>query len=278
MSQPVTPSASRPPTPVQDALQSIQFIGEAFNSYTSAQDEIVCLRVKNNDFNVSKSRLILRSPVFRDMFALSEGVEGGQERKVVELHDDPEEFKHFLWFIHADPLAGHEFSQAEASPRKCSILLGIASSAHRYQADGVANWAMRTVLSILMGNRRSFSLDGPLAKMLLRTAARFQDSSSESFAVDARDVVCDAIHPDSPGPLSEDPIIAVLAAREVDDTYVLSHAYFYTLQKGNKYWRGDEALSPLDRRRLVCGDLLWRCQIDPACVQGDYFGQVVYRR
>lgn len=66
-----------------------------------------------------------------------------------------------------------------------------------------------------------------------------------------RDIVCNALYQE--GPLFTDPILAVLVSEEVGDTYVLAHAYFYTLQKGESYFLDDARLGAVDRRRLLCG-------------------------
>lgn len=238
--------------------ESIAAIEAVTGNY--GEDRLIQVRVQGNIFCVAQSRLVLRCPAFRTMLSINQSQEQSSSA-YVELHNDVDEFKAFLWYIHADHLAVQKFMGTVGSEKKCEILLGIASVAHMYEALDMANWAVDAALSCLgtlvggeyFSHRNPLSLD--IATRLLRTAVRFQGPQDGSRRGTARDIVCDALHPARPGALSNDPILIVLMAKQpgINCTYVLAHAYFYAFAKGPEYWRDDPRLDASDRRRLLSG-------------------------
>ncbi|EJD35389.1 hypothetical protein AURDEDRAFT_188753 [Auricularia subglabra TFB-10046 SS5] len=214
-------------------------------------DFAVELHVGNEIFKISSSRLALASPVFRQMFTLPQP----KIAQPVVLHNDPGEFKDYLWYIHADPFSAQDFLELPDSAAKCSRMLGIANVAHMYDVSNVAARAMKNALGMLLSTERSFDIDLELAHRLLRTPAEVQiDTDGEDMHKQCVDVVCDAMSPrGGSGVFETDPITAVTLAREFDNRTVMAHAYFYVLQKGDDYWKADKRLDALDRMRLLCG-------------------------
>ncbi|EJD32662.1 hypothetical protein AURDEDRAFT_178242 [Auricularia subglabra TFB-10046 SS5] len=213
-------------------------------------DETIQLKVGNRLYRVSKSRLSLRSPFFRGLFQLLKVGEG--DRTPISLEVKEPEWLAYLWFIHADPLAWDIFSTSPASTEKCARLLGLALAARLFLAVEVAQWAVDEALEMLTQPGQAFYVDAELSRLLLSVASCYRGSADCTITTICQDVVCDALHPNRPGELSEDPIRVVEVARS--NKFVLSHVYFYILLKGQNYdWMGDVRIGPVDRVRLLCG-------------------------
>ncbi|EJD32804.1 hypothetical protein AURDEDRAFT_178099 [Auricularia subglabra TFB-10046 SS5] len=214
-------------------------------------DETIQLKVGNRLYRVSKSRLSLRSPFFRGLFQLLKVGEG--DRTPISLEVKEPEWLAYLWFIHADPLAWDIFSTSPASTEKCARLLGLVLAAQLFLAVEVAQWAVDEALGMLTQPGRAFYVDAELARLLLSVASCYRGSADCTITTICQDVVCDALHPNRPGELSEDPIRALEAAR--GNNFVLAHIYFYILLKGQNYdWKRDIRMRPVDRVRLLCGN------------------------
>ncbi|EJD36016.1 hypothetical protein AURDEDRAFT_147300 [Auricularia subglabra TFB-10046 SS5] len=186
------------------------------------------------------------------MFTLPQP-EGGEP---IKLHNDADEFRDFLWYIHADPFNARDFFDAPSSEDKCLRLLGIANAAHMYDVEIPARRALELALAMLTARKRPFVLDVPIARRLLLVSAH-QTDPQRRFCID---IICDAMYPRpvpgsqaQKGRLAVDPISVVQLARDTCHVDLLAHAYFYVLIKGDKYWENDSRLTAADRRRLLCG-------------------------
>ncbi|EJD34043.1 hypothetical protein AURDEDRAFT_176897 [Auricularia subglabra TFB-10046 SS5] len=206
------------------------------------------------DSSTYDTRLSLRSDFLKkltSLFAISEPsiAEGTVPTR---LDVDENDWLSFLWYIHADPMDAEMFSASPASTGKCSRYLGVAIVAGLLDATEVAKWATQKALEMLTQPGRPFQVDTELARLLLSVASCYRGTTDCIITSVFQDVVCDALHPNRPGELSEDPIRVVEVAR--GNKFVLSHAYFYILLKGQNYdWKGDVRIGPVDRVRLLCG-------------------------
>ncbi|KZV98535.1 hypothetical protein EXIGLDRAFT_727620 [Exidia glandulosa HHB12029] len=252
MALPVSASPSpRSASPMPERVPTIDLAASATQNYTT--DEFVRLDVGGHSFTVAKSRLTMRSLKFQELFELPEATSAGGDANAIVLHNDPDEFKDFIWFIHADHISFLDFQASSPSKEKCTRLLGIASIAHFYEADAIADWAMNDALQLLTSNAppqprndaywapgypapfqqpqvAAFQLDADLVMRLLRTASRWSDTSDVARC--ARDIVLDAMNPERYGTPPVDPVEALQAALELNDTSLAAHAYFYTHRRG----------------------------------------------
>ncbi|EJD33099.1 hypothetical protein AURDEDRAFT_117937 [Auricularia subglabra TFB-10046 SS5] len=214
------------------------------------REPTVQLKVGDNVYKISKSRLSLRSPFFRGLFARLK--DGSEDRPPIQLDISEPEWKAFVWFIHVDPLALEIHSAAPASTENCALYLGVVISGLHFGARDVAGWAIDRALGMLTQPARNFPVDLELARLLVSVASRWRGGACDPIITTCRDLVCDALHPNRLGELSDDPIRALTIARV--DKFVLSHVYFYILNKGTDYnWKDDARVEPVDRIRLLCG-------------------------
>ncbi|EJD36014.1 hypothetical protein AURDEDRAFT_188523 [Auricularia subglabra TFB-10046 SS5] len=234
--------------PFSDSASEDTKLQNVTNDYCYSEP-IIDLVVASKVYQISQSRLTSRSSFFRGIFALPQS-DQVVDRTALQVDAGELEWRAFLWFIHADPLAAVIFLTSPACVEKCVRYLGIAVVAHRYDAMDVAGWAIGEALKMLKQPYRAFQVDMDIARLLICAASRWRQDSAVSD--DCRDILCDAFHPAQAGTLSHDPISALELVRE--DQFVLAHTYFYVLCKGYGYdWKNDPRVKSVDRQRLLCG-------------------------
>ncbi|KZV91573.1 hypothetical protein EXIGLDRAFT_837046 [Exidia glandulosa HHB12029] len=164
---------------------------------------------------------------------------------VVTLDNDPAEFEHYLWMIHADILDFYEFTHQPASVAKCTKHLSIASIAHMYQSTRIANRSLGDAFTLLE-SRGSPHIDADLAALLVRTSSRWVDQPE--VLVRTRTILKEAMRKKS-----ADTFAVILVAEPLDDRELLGWGYYYLLLAGKSAWDQDKRMRPIDRRRLLAG-------------------------
>ncbi|KZV92433.1 hypothetical protein EXIGLDRAFT_768983 [Exidia glandulosa HHB12029] len=216
-------------------------------------DSIVCIRVGPKSFRVAKSRLARRSPVFSALFTLPQP--DSAERAEVVLHNDPDDFEHFLWFVHADAIDLEDLEDAPQNT-KLTRYLGIATIARMYDATAVERWALAKVADNLKGVTVFYPRI--LAKMLHFTIAVDGDDTHRSIVKQLRDDVHRALYrlahiSTVREEFNTDLADMVTVLDEAGDTDLLANVYYYLLVYRSDTWAKDETLRPIDRLRILCG-------------------------
>ncbi|EJD35387.1 hypothetical protein AURDEDRAFT_188751 [Auricularia subglabra TFB-10046 SS5] len=225
-------------------------------------------------FRVSAGRLIMRSPLFKEMFTLPQPSNPiAESDAAMDLSDiDLDEFNAYLWFINADPISAQKFFARPSDGDKCSMLFGIAILSHRFQAGDVVDWAIKEGLAILHNRDRYLSeMDVKLAGRLLRMSSLLRIAGDTVRAAACKKVVCDAIDAQG-GPassLSWDPVPVLSIARSDEHREVLFHVYHKLLRMGT--WKDDARLLAIDRRRLLCG--YYSCAVEAASTPAPHHRQ-----
>ena len=176
------------------------------------------------------------------------------------LHNDPQDFRYFLWFLHAEYAAHSAYSgcfdlnnnsiismeqyNASASRQtRFQRALGIATVAHMYSATRVLKWAVTEFLKYLTHYRDNCEL----MSRAYRLASRIADNPTLLDTV-RREWVN--------GLRNSEPVDMLAAAKSVGDHGLLGCAYFAIIQKKTAGWIATEpSLTPLDRTRLMVGAL-----------------------
>ncbi|KZV92438.1 hypothetical protein EXIGLDRAFT_768988 [Exidia glandulosa HHB12029] len=194
------------------------------------------------------------------MFSLPQPDTGAATDDAVVLHNDAEDFEHFLWFIHADAV---DLVQLNTQPvhKQLSRYLGVATIAHMYEAPAITLWAQDRLFSAL--EHVKFVLPQTIAKLL--RFARSMESARNGLPVALK--LVDAVHgslyrlahlhptrAEYPADLSD--MVQVLENdREMD---LLAQVYYYLLVYRDDEWMSDARLRPVDRQRLLCGSHMMR--------------------
>ncbi|EJD41443.1 hypothetical protein AURDEDRAFT_186587 [Auricularia subglabra TFB-10046 SS5] len=168
----------------------------------------------------------------------------GSEPLVVHLHNDPDDFRHYLWAIHADFIDAEAFRLQPASPLKCAKLLGIASVAHMYEVTAMADHCVEGALAML--ESQNFHIDDSLASRVIHTSRRWVDRPEVLSR--ARLILREAMRSQR-----VDILAAILIAEPLDDRELLGWGYYYLLCRGKEHWGSDARVRLIDRRRLLSG-------------------------
>ncbi|KAH7103535.1 hypothetical protein BKA62DRAFT_654619 [Auriculariales sp. MPI-PUGE-AT-0066] len=217
------------------------------NSNFFYQDSAVLIKVGGRDFRVSRSRLAAVSPQFQQAFQFA-GAHPDSEP--VELHNDPEDFEYFLWFVHVNPLQLEQYNARVSKPEKFRHWLGIAVIAHMYEASDISESCVTKIFAALERADRAFSVEPFMMCKLYRLTIRHAEpvsAGSLSLLDRTRRIWADLLY------ASKDPVQWLLAARapEVEDTYLQALAYYYIYSKGPK--SEDARLTGEDGQRLLIG-------------------------
>ncbi|EJD38179.1 hypothetical protein AURDEDRAFT_187843 [Auricularia subglabra TFB-10046 SS5] len=143
-------------------------------------EEGIVLEAGGELFTVGRCRLVQESALFRDLFALA-GFHGpdrqdGTLESPVRTGDDPTMFRDFLWALRVRPAELMDFVESARTPEKAVKLTNVACLAHKYQDEGLAQWALRQLYNALSST--GFALEGAVLKPLLRTLALFDDGTA----------------------------------------------------------------------------------------------------
>ncbi|KZV93121.1 hypothetical protein EXIGLDRAFT_717540 [Exidia glandulosa HHB12029] len=165
--------------------------------------------------------------------------------QAITLDNEPAEFEHYLWVIHADILDVYEFMAQPASAAKCIKHLSIANVAHMYQSTRIANRSLGDAFTLLESHS-SVRIDADLASLLVRTASRWV--KQPEILARMRTIVKDAMRKKR-----ADTFAVILVAEPLEDRELLGWGYYYLLLAGKEAWARDKRLRPVDRRRLLAG-------------------------
>ncbi|KZV92430.1 hypothetical protein EXIGLDRAFT_749664 [Exidia glandulosa HHB12029] len=142
------------------------------------EEAVIRLRVGDRTFNIARRGLTQRSPVFREMFSLPQPASPNPPEVV--LHDDRKFFAAYLWLIHADHLDVLAFNEAPADDNYLRRWYGIAYTAHKYQANSIATYAIGLALDYLQRVARDESfLVGAAASLLLAVITQWGADTSQ---------------------------------------------------------------------------------------------------
>ncbi|KAH7102628.1 hypothetical protein BKA62DRAFT_617331, partial [Auriculariales sp. MPI-PUGE-AT-0066] len=199
---------------------------------------------------ISRSRLIKFCPALRAMLSLPQQ----QGVNYVELHNDPEDFRSFMWYMDVDPISFLAYRESPSSESKCRRLVGVAAVLHMYDNPKDARWILDWLFSLVETCERKF-IPGINFVALHRTASRWAetdppDAHERTPMTRARDLWCDMM-----AQQGTDPVAFLVAAKEQEDQYLQAHAYFYTLRLEHDVIAADKRLTVQDRQRLMIG--LW---------------------
>ncbi|KAH7101881.1 hypothetical protein BKA62DRAFT_158955 [Auriculariales sp. MPI-PUGE-AT-0066] len=199
------------------------------------EDSTVLLQVESKQFRVSRRKLTTASPVFESMFSLPKIDEGP-----TVLHHKAEDFERFLWYLHADYFEFNEYLDKCPTDQRIRCASSIASLAHFYESSSISTWALTELTSLL--SKSNLQDKDTLTRIYV-------------FASDANAQLLSLlkVHWHRQLDCSSDPVIWLVAARDVGDQELQAYAYFYILRKTNLEIRQDPRLSTLDRLRLTTG-------------------------
>ncbi|KZV92431.1 hypothetical protein EXIGLDRAFT_768981 [Exidia glandulosa HHB12029] len=223
---------------------------EAATNNFDYDDSVVCVRVGGRVFRVSKSRLVQRVPVFKDMFSLPQ-TDGADSQEVV-LHNDPDDFYHFLWFVHADAIDLAGLANDPPTTR-LTRYLGIAMVAQMYDAIAISEWALQELVKEL--DCRSFILPQIMAKLVVVQRQRGRiDSIATKLRTAMRRTLYSLAHLNAAGrAFTADLADMVPVLDHALATQLLALTYYYILVYRSDNWAQDPKLRPVDRLRLLCG-------------------------
>ncbi|KAH7101902.1 hypothetical protein BKA62DRAFT_159300 [Auriculariales sp. MPI-PUGE-AT-0066] len=217
------------------------------------EDHTVCLQVEGTTFKVSKQKLTTISPIFEDILKSSQNC-----NDPIQLNNKADEFKSFLWYIHANHFEFAEFMDRSTTLERFDRILGIASIGHFYKCLDISVWAAAQIM-LLLPNCGVTSCT--TLRRLYDFAARCSDIAPD-LSTRAQNYCCQEIQK------SEDPILWLVIAKHLEDQYLQAYAYFHILKLKNAVIRPDMRLSTLDKIRLHTGALNLRRFEPVACLSG----------
>ncbi|KAH7097827.1 hypothetical protein BKA62DRAFT_715249 [Auriculariales sp. MPI-PUGE-AT-0066] len=205
----------------------------------SYDDSSVSLRVGGTTFRVSRQRLSTASPQFAAMFSIAPA--NGQNETIV-LNHDVDDFTHFLWFLHLDPVTFLTYREKCLEKEQMSRAISIAVIAHFYEASSITKWAIGQVRDMA----KKFGDDISLMTRVLRLSPCVKDIDPD-FDQTVRNQCLNQIE------ISGNPVAWLAAGKEVDDQVLQGRAYYWILYKSNGEIAGDSRLNTIDRLRLLIG-------------------------
>ncbi|KAH7096476.1 hypothetical protein BKA62DRAFT_719609 [Auriculariales sp. MPI-PUGE-AT-0066] len=221
------------------------------------EDWTVEMEVQGQRFKVSKLRLSAESPVFATMFELPTET----LNETVVLHNDPDEFRDFLWYIHSSHSEFADYLANCSAVKQFRRALNIARIAHFYEAFTAATWAVNQLVALLP---KSGAADVETMKKLRSFANRGSDIHAELPGM-VQSYWCAEVRS------TKDPVRWLLVARDLKDEYLQAYAYFHILFLPDQDLRAESRLTDLDRLRLYVGSAnLRRYESDCDCIVMDH--------